>query len=81
MTEFPGNREIIIETTKCGNQLKVCAVDVASGMEVSILAPINAMEADRNRIVMRKLQKRLQDTGQIQPQSKTPPGKGRGMIV
>lgn len=81
MTAFPDNREIILETTKCGNQLKVCAVDVATAVEVSILAPVNSMEADRRRIVMRKLHKRLMDDGLLDGQTKTPPGKGRGLII
>ena len=46
---------LIIETTKMGPSLKVTAVDEASGIEVSFVAPVNASRAATNRLAQAKL--------------------------
>ncbi len=56
----PGSkREIIFEFIRMGGSVKVAAIDVASGTEVSIIGPANAMEMDLKRLAAAKLERML----------------------
>ncbi len=46
----------IVEILQVGNSLKVSAVDPVTGREVSIIAPVNASEADLHRAAVQKLE-------------------------
>ena len=46
---------ILIEIATFGSSLKVTAVDEASGVEVSFIAPVNASRADIGRLAKAKL--------------------------
>ncbi len=59
MSDPAARREIIFETIACGDTLKVSAIDVQSGIEVSIMAPKNANEDYARQIAARKLERRL----------------------
>lgn len=48
-------REILIESVKYGNSVRVTAIDAATGTEVSFQAPINASQAAVKRIASDKL--------------------------
>lgn len=48
--------EAIIEFRRVGNAVKVSAVDVATHVEVSIVAPASSTERDMTAAVMKKLQ-------------------------
>lgn len=57
----PGQkREIIFEFIRFGASVKVTAVDVATGTEVSTIGPANAMEHDLKRLAAAKLERVLQ---------------------
>lgn len=47
--------EAIIEYTRVGNSIRVTAVDVATGTEVTFQAPAGASTADMQRIAINKL--------------------------
>ncbi|MDX2027040.1 MAG: hypothetical protein SFW62_00195 [Alphaproteobacteria bacterium] len=47
--------EVIIEYTRVGNSVRVTAVDVATGTEVTFQAPSNASTPDLQRIAINKL--------------------------
>jgi hypothetical protein len=73
-----GGREVLLEFTRIGKALKVTAVDVASGVEVSIVGDPSVGETGLRRLATRKLdyvlRRRAAPSG---PGSKTPPGGGR----
>ncbi|MBL1431004.1 MAG: hypothetical protein COA60_005780 [Robiginitomaculum sp.] len=64
---------VIFEFVIVGDSQKVSAIDIASGIEVSIISPLNAERSYVQEIAMRKLNRRLQR--EIQPT------KGDGIIT
>lgn len=56
----PQDGEIYLEFRKIGQQVKVIAIDAASGVEVSVFGPATASQHDLKRLAVRKLQRRLQ---------------------
>lgn len=50
------SRDVIFEFSAVGNSVKVCAVDARSGLEVSIVGPVNAGEAALRRAALDKLE-------------------------
>jgi hypothetical protein len=50
-----GEREVIFEFVQLGGTVKVTAVDVASGVEVSIVGNPSAGEAVLKRLALQKL--------------------------
>lgn len=55
--EVPG--EVYFEFIAVGRNVKVVAIDGASGTEVSIIGPANAARADLERLALQKLLARL----------------------
>ncbi|PLX39438.1 MAG: serine hydroxymethyltransferase [Hyphomicrobiales bacterium] len=54
-----GRGEIYLEFTPIGRQVKVAAIDAATGVEVSIFGPIGTPQAELQRIAVAKLKRRL----------------------
>lgn len=52
-------REVIFEYTQIGASVRVCAVDVATGIEVIVATPASAARMDQERLAMRKLARAL----------------------
>ncbi|MBI1209825.1 MAG: serine hydroxymethyltransferase [Alphaproteobacteria bacterium] len=50
-----GQSNILLEIASVGSSLKVTAVDEASGLEVSFVAPANTARADIERLARAKL--------------------------
>ena len=59
----------------------MAAVDTASGEEVVITGPASALQSDLERVAARKLQRRLEAAGILEPESKTPRPGDRGVIT
>ena len=60
MPEDPAQgREIYFEFVAVGRQVKVSAIDAATGTEVSVMGPATASQADLQRLALQKLQSRL----------------------
>jgi hypothetical protein len=79
-----GSREVIFEFTPIGGSVKVTAVDVATGIEVSVVGPAGpASHRELERIALLKLQQRLgRDSGDAQKPNDPPTGgTGGGIIV
>ena len=51
--------EVYFEFTPVGASVKVVAIDAATGIEVSVVAPARAAQADLQRLALRKLKVRL----------------------
>ena len=52
--------EIYIEFVQIGRQMKVIAIDAASGVEVSVFGPVSVSQQELQRLAVRKLQRRLE---------------------
>jgi hypothetical protein len=52
---MPEEREIIFELQRIGGAVKVSAVDVATGIEASIMGPTGSGEAALRHLARRKL--------------------------
>jgi hypothetical protein len=50
-----GRRTVLLEMIAIGSSLKVTAIDEASGLEVSFVAPANTSRADIERLAKAKL--------------------------
>lgn len=70
MTRDPSSREpaqgeIYLEFQAIGNQVRVTAMDAATGIEVFVVGPIKAAQSDLQSLAVRKLKRRLQE---LQPE-------------
>ena len=54
-------REVYFEFAAIGRSVKVTAIDAASGVEVSVVAPATAARADLQQLALRKLEARLRN--------------------
>ncbi len=63
MPDVPEHGEIYFEFTAIGRNVKVAAIDAATGTEVSIMGPATAARADLQRLALQKLQARLKARG------------------
>jgi len=52
-------REVYFELTAIGRTMKVVAIDAATGIEVSTIAPATASDAEAKRVALAKLRARL----------------------
>ncbi|HEY2230156.1 MAG TPA: serine hydroxymethyltransferase [Xanthobacteraceae bacterium] len=50
---------VFFEFTPVGVSAKVCAIDAATGTEVSVIGPARASQADLQRLALQKLKARL----------------------
>lgn len=79
-----GGREVIFEFKPIGGSVKLTAVDVASGIEVSVVGPTGpASHRELERIALQKLQQRLgrEIGGAPKPPESSGGGTGGGIIV
>jgi hypothetical protein len=68
-------RETIIEFRVSGSFGQVSAIDVATGIEVSVTVPAQTSKMDREALAFRKLARSLQDNG-VDARVSTPNGNG-----
>jgi hypothetical protein len=54
-----GPKEVYFELIRLGTSMKVVAIDAATGLEVSIVGPANAVQSDLERLAFAKLKARL----------------------
>lgn len=78
------SREVIFEFIPMGNSVKATAVDVLTGVEVSVVGPADpSSQRELERIALRKLLQRLVREGHAVAQTDTPSKAkpGGGIIV
>lgn len=51
--------EVLFEFTQVGPQMRVAAIDPASGVEVVVVAPLSATRQQMQAVAMAKLQRRM----------------------
>ncbi|HEX7775512.1 MAG TPA: hypothetical protein VF449_03180 [Parvibaculum sp.] len=82
-----GSREVIFEFAPIGGSVKVTAIDVLTGIEVSVVGPATASsQRELERIAVQKLMHRIErESGAgAPPKTQEPPkggGTGGGIIV
>jgi hypothetical protein len=59
----PQPGEVYFEFTAIGRNVKVAAIDAATGTEVSVIGPSTASQADLERLALQKLVARLKAEG------------------
>lgn len=59
MSGTGSRREVYFEFIAIGTTVKVSAIDVATGVEVSVMGPASAAQADLERLALGKLKARL----------------------
>ncbi|MBE7734455.1 DUF6898 family protein [Devosia faecipullorum] len=53
------NGAVLFEFVQIGQQMRVAAIDEASGVEVVVITPLNASRNDMQRLALAKLQRKL----------------------
>jgi hypothetical protein len=76
-TTMPGEREVIFEIRRVGAFAKVSAVDVATGMEVSVSGPATADDALLRQLARRRLEQSLRAGSERGPPGGSDRGGGR----
>jgi hypothetical protein len=56
--------EVLFEFTQLGQQMRVAAIDAASGIEVVVIAPLSATRYQMQTLALAKLRRRL---GEVAP--------------
>jgi hypothetical protein len=69
------DREIIFETVRMGDAQRVAAIDVATGVEVVVIAPANAALADVRALALKKLERALDGDDDEEASPPARPGK------
>ncbi|WP_319773333.1 DUF6898 family protein [Breoghania sp.] len=55
-----GGGRVFLEFTRVGRQVKVSAIDEATGVEVSMMGPLTVSQDELGRLAVRKLKRRLE---------------------
>ena len=64
--------EVYFEFVQLGQQMRVAAIDVATGTEVIVITPVSASKLQMQQVALAKLRKRLAES--VRPPS---PGLGK----
>ncbi len=64
--------DILFEFVQIGQQMRVAAIDEATGIEVVVITPLNATKLQMQRLAMAKLKRKLE-----QQNSAAPDGGGK----
>ncbi|QQR35375.1 hypothetical protein JI749_13570 [Devosia oryziradicis] len=59
--------EVYFEFVQVGQQMRVAAIDAASGIEVIVVTPVSASKHQMQQVALAKLRKRLADTAAPPP--------------
>lgn len=55
--------EVLFEFTQVGPQMRVAAIDAATGIEVLAIAPLRATQRQMQELALNKLKRRLEREG------------------
>ena len=57
--------DVLFEFVQMGQQMRVAAIDEATGMEVVVITPLNATKLQMQRVAMAKLRRKLQQGADV----------------
>ena len=63
--------DVLFEFVQMGQQMRVAAIDEATGTEVVVITPLHATRLQMQRLAMAKLKRKLEQSGRT-------PGTGPG---
>lgn len=55
-----GDGDVLFEFIQVGQQMRVAAMDEATGIEVVVIAPLNATKLHMQRMALAKLKRRIE---------------------
>lgn len=55
----PAPNEVYFEFTQIGAQMRIAAIDAATGTEVIVIAPVSATQLQMQNLALAKLKRRL----------------------
>ena len=58
-----GPSEVYFEFTQIGAQMRVAAIDAATGTEVIVIAPVSATQIQMQNLALAKLKRRMEQGG------------------
>ena len=61
--------QVLFEFVQMGQQMRVAAIDEATGIEVVVIAPLNAAKGHMQRLALAKLKRRLEQDRPASPQA------------
>ena len=64
--------DVLFEFVQMGQQMRVAAIDEATGTEVVVITPLNATRLQMQRVALAKLRRKLEQGASAPPAS---PGK------
>jgi hypothetical protein len=64
--------EVYFEFVQVGQQMRVAAIDAATGTEIIVITPVSASKYQMQQVALAKLRKKLADSAPTRP---TTPGK------
>jgi hypothetical protein len=64
--------EVYFEFVQVGQQMRVAAIDAATGTEIIVITPVSASKHQMQQVALAKLRKKLADSAPARPPS---PGK------
>jgi hypothetical protein len=64
--------EVYFEFVQVGQQMRVAAIDAATGIEIIVITPVSASKHQMQQVALAKLRKKLADTAPSPPPT---PGK------
>jgi uncharacterized protein DUF6898 len=67
VAEASGDGEVYFEIVGIGRNLKVTAIDAATGVEVVVIVPATASHADLRQLALRKLMAKIAAGGPPDP--------------
>jgi hypothetical protein len=65
--DAPSAGEIYLEFRPVARQVRVTAIDAATGIEVVVFGPISTSQEDLKRLAVRKLRRRLEQENPTEP--------------
>lgn len=71
--------EVYFEFVQVGQQMRVAAIDAASGIEVIVITPVSASKHQMQQVALAKLKKKLDERAAAT--SATAPSPGRGKLA
>lgn len=74
-------REVIFEYVPIGASVKISAIDVETGTEVSVIGPSTASRMELERVALRKLRYMLEKKASGETEKPSGSGDGQGGIL
>ncbi|WP_375597699.1 DUF6898 family protein [Devosia sp. Naph2] len=59
--------DVLFEFVQVGQQMRVAAIDEATGTEVVVITPLNATKLQMQRVALAKLKRKLEQGGDTPP--------------